>query len=91
MQFDNISKCYRMIKIILQYKALINCQCLQNPKFLYIQFMGTNNNVSIVHMGLILPNCGLFLWPLKNGETILKKFPLPRGDLGLSSLSLLLL
>ena len=27
MQFDNISKCYRMDKIILQYKALINFQC----------------------------------------------------------------
>ena len=37
------------------------------------------------HMGLILPNCGLFLWPLKKGGTIFKKFPLPRGDLGLSS------
>ena len=30
MQFDNKSKCYRMDKIIIQYKALINFQCLSN-------------------------------------------------------------
>ena len=39
-------------------------------------------------MGLILPRC-LLLWPspLKKGETLCRRFPLPRGDLGLSSLS----
>ena len=30
MQFDNKSKCYRMEKIRIQYKALINFQCLKN-------------------------------------------------------------
>ena len=42
-----------------------------------------------VHIGFILPNC-LLVWPspLKYGETLWKKLPLPRGDLGLSSLSL---
>ena len=33
MQLDNKSKCYRMDKTIKQYKALINFQCPQNPKF----------------------------------------------------------
>ena len=41
-----------------------------------------------VHIGLILPSC-LLVWPstLKKRETLCKKLPLPRGDLGLSSLS----